>query len=461
MTAADDTVRTAEMLLQRWLANKPPPAFVERRVSRPPDPQDQKAWQELTAEINSIRAQSHTHHTPIDPQASEIRVSDGVTIGLLDAQAFKQHLKDLATAEEWLSRLINLGPSLLPEQRMQALECLGYVRTELSIEWPGNTWVFGQLNPFTQPFREAYTTCEKAWDEAIHLGDFFRAHRALYNLARPVQDVYSDFEKPRRALFLCLVYLETHIQEQGEPKERYWATRRVDILHRLVEACVQDGFALEDFASHLKSPHVGRSRPRVPTIHQLEVHNTDPLELIAPLSLSFPDVLPQLGNARVVLSYAHGRRYSTLSLYNGSKVLIKRQDPDSISGSGLDRFLRPTNVDFGGRPNGPQQQLEWETGVDVLSLEPRAASPWVVRFGQVLEPENLEVPWDRGLFDVLIAPIEKHFREWDTRHLIIAPDGGLNLVPFHLLRSSAGEYLSDRFAISYAQNFRVVNDAIA
>src|SRR5260370_32087207 len=104
MTAADDTVRTAEMLLQRWLANKPPPAFVERRVSRPPPPPDQKAWQELTAEINSIRAPALTPHTPIDPPASPIRVFDGLTIGLLAAPTFTQPFTDFATAAEWLSR---------------------------------------------------------------------------------------------------------------------------------------------------------------------------------------------------------------------------------------------------------------------------------------------------------------------------------------------------------------------
>jgi CHAT domain-containing protein/tetratricopeptide (TPR) repeat protein len=61
-------------------------------------------------------------------------------------------------------------------------------------------------------------------------------------------------------------------------------------------------------------------------------------------------------------------------------------------------------------------------------------------------------PLARELHQRLIAPLRPLFE--GAAHLVISPDGPLNLIPFEALRSSEGRYLVETFAVSYVTTGR-------
>ncbi len=58
----------------------------------------------------------------------------------------------------------------------------------------------------------------------------------------------------------------------------------------------------------------------------------------------------------------------------------------------------------------------------------------------------------RELYDIVVAPLEKHFAE--AANLIICPDGLLNLIPFEILYTQDGQYLIEKYGLSYVSSGR-------
>ena len=51
------------------------------------------------------------------------------------------------------------------------------------------------------------------------------------------------------------------------------------------------------------------------------------------------------------------------------------------------------------------------------------------------------------LYDLLVKPVEPFLK--DKKHLLVSPDGNLNLIPFEALTTPSGSYLTERYLISY------------
>lgn len=58
----------------------------------------------------------------------------------------------------------------------------------------------------------------------------------------------------------------------------------------------------------------------------------------------------------------------------------------------------------------------------------------------------------RELYDIVVAPLEKHFA--GAMNLIVCPDGMLNLIPFEVLYTDDGQYLIEKYGLSYVSSGR-------
>src|SRR5262249_16067785 len=58
----------------------------------------------------------------------------------------------------------------------------------------------------------------------------------------------------------------------------------------------------------------------------------------------------------------------------------------------------------------------------------------------------------RALYEEIVSPISKYVS--DTSHLLVSPDGALNLVPMAALPDENGQYLAQKFEISYLTSGR-------
>jgi tetratricopeptide (TPR) repeat protein len=61
----------------------------------------------------------------------------------------------------------------------------------------------------------------------------------------------------------------------------------------------------------------------------------------------------------------------------------------------------------------------------------------------------------RGLFDLLIKPVEKNIA--DKKKLIIIPDGVTGLIPFEILIDEEGKYLVEKYDVTYAPSIQVLD----
>src|SRR5947208_1884935 len=114
MSAVDTALRMAEGVLQKWLARKPPPAYVERHLLRPDEPDNHAEWRKLLLTLNPELADLFS-------EMHVLRLSDRVSIGLLNYYAYKDELAILADAERHLRAFLSSFSGLSTRQNAVAL----------------------------------------------------------------------------------------------------------------------------------------------------------------------------------------------------------------------------------------------------------------------------------------------------------------------------------------------------
>jgi CHAT domain-containing protein len=101
----------------------------------------------------------------------------------------------------------------------------------------------------------------------------------------------------------------------------------------------------------------------------------------------------------------------------------------------------------------PQGQPKWVDLGEAASID-RAVDVWRKA---LRNPNHSNVKrFARSLDDQVMRPVRSLLREmpFQTRHLLIAPDGSLNLIPFAALVDERNRYLVERYSITYLTSGR-------
>jgi len=117
-------------------------------------------------------------------------------------------------------------------------------------------------------------------------------------------------------------------------------------------------------------------------------------------------------------------------------------------------FVKNARAEAFGAPRYSVYVLS-ETGIASADLgEASMIEKEVQRFRAALSnPDSVDVrERARALHKLLMQPIEESLR--DVRHLVISPDGALNLIPFAAMRGLDDRYLIERYTISYVTSGR-------
>lgn len=273
----------------------------------------------------------------------------------------------------------------------------------------------------------------------------------------------------------AFIYIETVLARNGQPTEPYWWNRRIEILHLLVDLYASHSKAairIDDYAQYLKSSSIGAIRPKVPTVESIlkDGKKQNLLNWPMPFGLFYPTLFSSLEDDIALLSYTNGQRYTVLTITKPPNISVGYFDPDIYVTEGWDRFFRPTSVDFESRINvltPPTDaagsltiRLEWIIGEEYLEVITHTHDIFTTSLKRNRTILDKSVAWEEGLYKILISPFTKQIRDLGVRHLVISPDGGLNLVPFHLLRSENSERLVDQYLISYSPNLFVLANAL-
>jgi tetratricopeptide (TPR) repeat protein len=117
--------------------------------------------------------------------------------------------------------------------------------------------------------------------------------------------------------------------------------------------------------------------------------------------------------------------------------------------------------DVDGSPITAEQQLA-DHFAQILEFYRYAMTSSSSVRGPDIVPDEQHVAWtelqrdlSRQLYDALFADI--HARLPDTTHLLIVPDGMLNVLPFETLRDERGRYLIEQYTVQYAQSLTVLD----
>ena len=132
-------------------------------------------------------------------------------------------------------------------------------------------------------------------------------------------------------------------------------------------------------------------------------------------------------------------------------------------GAGLLEWYRYEPVD----PKAKNQSSQWSKPRYVAYVLRSTGEPAVVDIGDaetieqmihdfrsgLAEPTSAFVQEDANkLYGILLKPLEQHLGTVD--HLLISPDGALNMLPFAALRDESGTYLGARTTITYLTSGR-------
>ena len=127
---------------------------------------------------------------------------------------------------------------------------------------------------------------------------------------------------------------------------------------------------------------------------------------------------------------------------NESKTLFKRDRRQEITGGFITEIFVDTNV---GGMNLKAVLLKTENEPPSLTVFEKTVPDFV--------------PLGKGLYDILIAPVEKALQ--GTGQWVIVPHSMLHFLPFEALRDPKGEYLLKKHAISYTPSLGVLQQAKA
>jgi hypothetical protein len=206
------------------------------------------------------------------------------------------------------------------------------------------------------------------------------------------------------------------------------------------------------------------------------------LNFPTPLGVRLQQLYAAVGPRTAVLTYTNAQKLAVLVLVHPPRLMFKVFDPDTIHIGGLDRFFRPTNVDFeatirdptisyppdsvyqidmnrlksGEDWEAPADPLEWRFTVEFLDMKMSGDGTWSTSFERETTVLDPSVSWQNELYGALIEPLRGQLHELDVEHLVVIPDGGLSLVPFHLLYDENGEFVHERFLVSYTSNSSIL-----
>ncbi len=150
---------------------------------------------------------------------------------------------------------------------------------------------------------------------------------------------------------------------------------------------------------------------------------------------SVEDVAKALPEDAVLVEYAH---YSPFD-FKKHDIYFRRFGPRRYMAFTLDHNGSISITDIGER-----------SYVDSLIAECREKiylAPQYIYSENEKEAESDLVGTTGKLYEILFAPLERYFS--DKKQIFVSPDGQLNLLPFDILYCSDGEYLIEKYQISY------------
>lgn len=505
MNESDKLIENAERLLQEWLRIKPPPFYIARWLIRPETTKSISYWENLLKEnfLKGVASDIVKRYLMVDG----LRIADASNIARLNSLAYQQHLHLLDDAENLLRLAIKNMANDSTCRKVKAQECLSYVMTERYFTWTiASEPVFHdpaflqthRINPNTPDILRCLNACNHAFELATSSGVItielakeqptasFLAHRAAYNIGRIHLDVGADLDLAFKYLKESFYGLEIYRGINGPPADPYWEARRTEILHSLVELSVlRHGRVEVDFmemVQYLKDYSLTHA------IAKRSIHGTvgaetsqmlirleafkDDFTINLPIIYNWDAIDKQLGEDIAILDYTLTDKHLRISFIHKLRKDVFFFDPDIVHAGGDDHFFRPSGVDLQSTINPEVSQdffveqpsssiLEWTFLVDWIALKPENSQRWNIHPIQkkvVLGPGH---DWTKTLYQILIKPFESDLQQLNIKHLIIVPDLILSLIPFHLMQNGSGEFLGDKYKISYAPNMAVVVDALA
>ena len=468
-----DALARAETETQDYLAGRPPPFFVQRKLSLTGVQAERRVplLREIFPTVN-------------DPFAMEMTaLTDGAACTQRDDVACLNRYF-YADLEQSLEASIGQVRGLLERARGARNDRLVYVGAELlayllveQCHWQFSSQPLSTVRYDPAVMTEASSLLAAAMEEAKTSRDWLRWHRIAANQARlgylagdKSPALPQTFDKAMALGQLCL--------DHGFEVDRAFVSRRDELLH--MSATVkffQRSPTYQNLSAHIKSPARIKPPPgemRL-TIESGKLIGNASLPLVFGLDeragksgeqAAFLDWLSTEDRVLLWMTYrgqarAHSLMYRDLHkldnldlMFRPSLFEVTLEGSDKpMSDNGDAAAAKGEKIAYLGRDFGSRAGLE-SKAIDGKKWKLRFPTLEVgwdetgARYRRELNPDMVGVPWETALGtllqNVLPGPAD------EPKHLVVSTDGPLSLLPFHLARMPDGRLLCERFRVSYA-----------
>lgn len=468
-----DALAHAETQTQDYLAERPPPFFVQRKLS-----------------LTGVHAEARVpllgeiFPTVKDPFAFEMMaLTDGAACTQRDDVACLNRYF-YADLEQRLAASTVQVRGLLERARGTASDRLVYMCTELMayllVErcyWQFISQPLPALRLDPAVMSEAASLLAAAMEQARDRRDWLRWHRVAANQARlgylagdQSPTLPQTFDKAMSLGQLCL--------DHGFEVDRVFVSRRDELLHMAATVkFFQRSPTYPNLSAHIKSP--ARIKPP-PGEVRLTIESGKLIgNMSLPLLFGMGETIAKSGEQAAFLDW--------LSTEDRVQLWMTRKGKTSAQSLMYRDLHKLDNLDLMFRPSLFEVVLEASDRPMTSDGEPAAANvdriayigrdfgsraglgsdvidgrKWKLRF-PTLEvgldesgaryrresmPDMVGVPWETALGTLLQSVLPGPPGE--PEHLVVSTDGPLSLLPFHLARMPDGRLLCERFRVSYA-----------
>ena len=467
-----DALARAETQTQDYLAERPPPFFVRRKLSL--------TGVQAEARVPLLREIFPT----VNPSAFEMMaLTDGAActqrddVACLNRYFYADVGQGLAASTEEVRGLLTQARGVAGDRLVyMCTELMAYLLVE-SCHWQYVTQPLPALRQDPAVMSEAASLLAAAMQQARERRDWLRWHRVAANQARlgylagdQSPTLPQTFDKAMSLGQLCL--------DHGFEVDRAFVSRRDELLHMAATVkFFQRSPTYANLSAHIKSP--SRIKPPPGEI-RLTIESGKLIgNMSLPLLMGMGETIEKSGAQAAFIDWLSTEdRVQLWMTYKGKTRAQSLMYRDLHKLDNLDLMFRPSlfevilegsekpmteagepaaadvdRIAYIGRDFGSRAGLESDV-IDGKKWKLRFPSLEVgldesgARYRRESMPDMVGVPWETALGTLLQSVLPGPPDE--PAHLVVSTDGPLSLLPFHLARMPDGRLLCERFRVSYA-----------